>query len=70
MTGNPIDDSVHPQLKEKHEKIAEKPSPNLFHSDNDCSSDDNSVVGKESECNSGVKNYDHHTTVGGIRPGR
>ena len=36
-------------------KIAEKPLPNLFDSENDCSSDDNSVVGKESECNSREK---------------
>ena len=82
-TGNPIDDIVHPQLKEKNEndransygEIAEKSLPKLFDSENDtlkpnhhCSSDDNSFVGKGSECNSGEKNDDHATTVGVIRP--
>ena len=61
-------------------EILEKPSPNLFESESDisikllkpndnCRSDDNSVVGKESECNN-KENNDHATTAGNSMSGK
>ena len=60
-------------------EILEKPSPNLFESQSDISfkisknkdhssSDDTSVMGKESECNS-RENNDHATTAGNSMSG-